>query len=140
MAIFTKSDQQTDYASNITTIAAGSHLSGRIEIECELHIDGEVDAEIHSTGTVKIGHSGRVNSDLKAKNLIIAGKFTGDAVCDSIEVISGGEAEGKLTATSLTIDSGSSFQGESIRKKEGDSGKVVNIASDGSVDPFAKDG
>ena len=140
MAIFTKSDQQADHSSNITTIAAGLHLSGRIDIECELHIDGEVDAEIHSTGTVKIGHSGRVKSDLKAKSLVIAGKFSGNADCDSIELISGGEAEGKLTATSLTIDSGSSFQGESIRKKEGDDGKVVNIASDGSADPFAKDG
>ena len=140
MAIFTKSNQQTDYSSNITTIAAGSHVSGQIDIECELHIDGEVDAEIHSTGTVKIGHSGRVNSDLKAKSLIIAGKFCGNADCDSIELISGGEAEGKLTAKNLAIDSGSSFQGESIRKKEADAGKVVNIASDGTADPFAKDG
>jgi cytoskeletal protein CcmA (bactofilin family) len=133
MAIFNKPDQQTDYSSNITTIAAGSHVSGRIEIECELHIDGNVDGEIISKGTVRIGKSGSVTSELQAQSLIVAGKFFGSANCESIELVSGGEAEGKLTATSLTIDSDSSFQGESIRKKPGQEKNVVNIANESSV-------
>ena len=133
MAIFNKSNQQTDYSSNITTIAAGSHVSGRIEIECELHIDGKVDGEIISKGTVRIGKSGSVTSELQAQSLIVAGKFFGNANCESIELVSGGEAEGKLTATSLTIDSDSSFQGESIRKKPGQEKNVVNIANESSI-------
>ena len=134
MAIFNKPDQQTDYSSNVTTIAAGSIISGKIDTQCELHIDGDVDGEITSTGTVKIGQTGKVNSDLKAKSLVVAGKFSGNAECDSIELISGGEAEGKLTTASLTIDASSSFQGESIRKKSGDSSKVVSFANEKSAD------
>jgi cytoskeletal protein CcmA (bactofilin family) len=133
MAIFNKSDQQTDHSSNVTTVAAGSTITGKIDIECELHIDGEVDAEINSTGTVKIGQTGKVNGDLRAKSLIVAGKFSGNADCDSIELISGGEADGKLTASSLTIDASSSFQGESIRKQPGESSKVVNFANENTT-------
>ena len=127
MAIFNKSDQQTDYSSNITTIAAGSQITGKIDIQCELHVDGHVDAEISSTGTVKIGQSGVVTGNLAAKNLVITGKFSGEADCDSIEVIAGGEAEGRLKSVTLTIDAESAFQGESIRKQPGDS-KVVTLA------------
>jgi cytoskeletal protein CcmA (bactofilin family) len=130
MAIFTKPDKQTDHSSNITTIAAGTHISGRIDIECELHVDGEVDAEINSTATVKIGQSGVVKSDLRAHTMIVTGKFIGNAECEAIELLSGGEAEGKLSASSLTIDSSSSFQGESVRKQPGDSSKVVDFATE----------
>ena len=130
MAIFTKSDKQTDYSSNITTIAAGTHVTGRIDIECELHIDGEVEAEINSTGIVKIGQSGIVNSDLRAHTMIVTGKFFGNAECEAIELVSGGEAEGKLSASSLTIDSSSSFQGESIRKQPGESSKIIDFAAE----------
>ena len=78
---------------------------------------------------VKIGQSGHVKSDLKAKQLVIAGKFHGNAECESIEIVSGGEAEGKLIAASLTIDATSSFQGESIRRNPGEV-NVVSITKD----------
>ena len=95
-----------------------------------MHIDGQVDAEINSTGLVKIGQSGVVNGDLRANTLIVTGKFFGVAECESIELISGGEVEGKLNAVSLTIDANSSFQGESIRRQPGDSAKIVDFASE----------
>ena len=133
MAIFNKPDQQADYSSNVTTIAAGSSITGQINIQCELHIDGEVSAEIQSSSTIKIGQTGVVTGDIAANALIVAGKFQGNADCDSIELISGGEAEGKLTATSLTIDASSSFQGESVRKQPGSGSKVVSFSSDNSA-------
>jgi cytoskeletal protein CcmA (bactofilin family) len=90
-----------------------------------------VDAEINSTSTIKIGQSGVVNGDLHAKTLILTGKFYGNADCEAIELVSGGEAEGKLTCASLTIDSNSSFQGESIRKNPGESSsKILDFASE----------
>jgi cytoskeletal protein CcmA (bactofilin family) len=125
MAFFNKSDQQTDYASNITTIAAGTHIVGKIDIECNLNIDGELEGEVNSKSIVKVGKSGLLKSNLKAQKLIVTGRFVGTADCESIELISGGEAEGKLISSGLVIDSSSSFQGESIRRKSGEIGKKV---------------
>lgn len=134
MAIFNKSDQQTDYASNITTIAAGTHIVGKIDIECNLNIDGELEGEVNSKSIVKVGKSGLLKSNLKAEKLIVTGRFVGTADCESIELISGGEAEGKLISSGLVIDSSSSFQGESIRRKSGESRKkVLDFTTDTAV-------
>lgn len=129
MAIFDKSDKQTDYASNVTTIAAGTNIVGKIDIECNLHIDGEFEGEVNSKSIVKIGKSGLLKSNLKAQKLIVTGRFVGTADCDQIELVSGGEAEGKLISAGLMIDSNSSFQGESLRRKQGDSPKIVDFSS-----------
>ncbi len=117
MAIFNKSDKQADYASNVTTIAAGASFTGTIEIACSLHLDGEFIGDINSTNTVEIGKSGVLKGELKAQKLVLSGKFLGNAECESIELLAGGDAEGKLITDSLAIDSDSLFQGESIRKK-----------------------
>ncbi|MGB5706199.1 MAG: polymer-forming cytoskeletal protein [Arenicellales bacterium] len=130
MAIFDKSDKQADYASNVTTIAAGTSVVGKIDIECNLHIDGEFEGEVSSKSIVKIGQSGLLKSTLKAEKLIVTGRFIGTADCDTIELVSGGEAEGKLISSGLTIDSSSSFQGESIRRKKGEVSKVLDFSSD----------
>ena len=130
MAIFDKPDKQADYASNVTTIAAGTNIVGKIDIECNLHIDGELEGEVNSKSIVKVGQSGLLKSNLKAQKLIVTGRFIGTADCDQIELISGGEAEGKLISSGLVIDSSSSFQGESIRRKQGEPTKVLDFASE----------
>ena len=130
MAIFDKPDKQADHASNVTTIAAGTNIVGKIDIECSLHIDGELEGEVNSKSIVKVGKSGLLKSNLKAEKLIVTGRFVGTADCDQIELISGGEAEGKLISAGLVIDAGSSFQGESIRRKQGESRKVVDFNTD----------
>ncbi len=130
MAIFDKSDKQADYASNVTTIAAGTSVVGKIDIECNLHIDGEFEGEVNSKSIVKVGQSGLLKSNLKAEKLVVTGRFIGTADCDIIELVSGGEAEGKLISSGLTIDSSSSFQGESIRRKKGEPSKVLDFSSD----------
>lgn len=71
-----------------------------------------------------------VNCELKAQKLTVAGKFFGNATCEEIELLTGGEVEGQLTAASLAIDSGASFHGESIRKKPGDNAAVVDFATE----------
>ncbi|MEM7196476.1 MAG: polymer-forming cytoskeletal protein, partial [Pseudomonadota bacterium] len=117
-----------------------SKFVGSLEIACKLHIDGNFEGEIVSENIVEIGTSGEVKSKIMAKKLVVSGKFVGDAECESIELTSGGEAEGKLTSASLTIDSESSFQGESIRKRPEDikkaDSKVVGIASE--KNPFSE--
>lgn len=130
MAIFDKSDKQADYTSNITTIAAGTCIVGKIDIECGLHIDGELEGEVNSKGVVKVGQSGLLRSTLKAEKLIVTGRFIGTADCDQIELTSGGEAEGKLISSGLTIDSSSSFQGESIRRKQGETTKLLDFSAE----------
>ncbi len=77
-----------------------------------------------------MGQSGLLKSNLRAQKLIVTGRFIGTADCEQIELISGGEAEGKLISAGLVIDASSSFQGESIRRKEGETPKVLDFSAD----------
>ncbi len=97
-----------------------------------MHIDGEFEGEVNSKSIVKVGKSGLLKSNLKAQKLIVTGRFVGTADCDQIELVSGGEAEGKLISAGLMIDSNSSFQGESLRRKQGESPKVLDFSSETS--------
>ena len=97
-----------------------------------MHIDGEFEGEVNSKSIVKIGKAGLLKSNLKAQKLIVTGRFIGTADCDQIELVSGGEAEGKLISSGLVIDSNSSFQGESLRRNQGESPKVLDFSSEAS--------
>ena len=103
----------------ISSIGMGLFVTGRFDIKTdkhELHIDGTLQGEIYSKSSVKIGQDAKVKGDIIASKLIISGEFIGNADCDSIELIEGGSVEGTLTASTLTIDATSSFQGQSNRK------------------------
>lgn len=113
---------RSNSASEVTSIGQGVLVSGRIETNSdqhELHIDGNVEAEIHSKSIVKIGQNGSLAGDVYANRLVVSGVFKGNAVCEKIELIAGGKVEGKLTASTLTIDAQSSFQGQSTLKEKG---------------------
>lgn len=60
---------------------------------------------------------GSLQGEVFAQKLVVAGKFSGSAECESIELMAGGETEGRLTANSLAVDCDCSFQGESIVKQ-----------------------
>ncbi len=91
-----------------------------------MHIDGHFNGDISSKNIVKVGKAGVLKSNVKAEKLIITGKFTGNAECNVIELIDGGEADGKLVSSSLIIDSKSQFQGESLRKQASTASDVKN--------------
>lgn len=122
--------RKADYSANVTTIAAGTSIVGKIDTECSLHVDGEFEGEVNSKSIVKVGKTGLLKSKLRAQKLVVTGRFIGTADCDNIELISGGEAEGKLISSGLVIDSNSLFQGESIRRKQGEPTKVLDFTND----------
>ena len=113
MAIFNKSDTE----SNTTIIAAGTKIDGEFNINCKLHIDGEVTGKINSTNIVSIGAEGSIKGELSSVKLIVSGLFEGTADCDSIELLKDGKIVGKIISKDLMIESDSIFEGESQLKK-----------------------
>ncbi|MBF0158249.1 MAG: polymer-forming cytoskeletal protein [Magnetococcales bacterium] len=105
-------------SSNTTTIATGTRVTGDIQIDCKLHIDGELSGTIISTSLVTIGKAGRVDGEITARKLVVTGRFDGHADCDEIEILSGGRITGQVQSTLLVIERGSIFSGESRLKEQ----------------------
>lgn len=129
MAIFNGSNKQVNGNSGSTTIAYGTKLKGEIEIECNLHIDGEIEGIIRSHNSMTIGKSGMVEGDIFAKKLIVSGRFVGSCECDTVEILPEGRIEGKIVSKELIIEKKGYFVGESRVKEENDIIKELDIDS-----------
>ncbi len=129
MAIFNKSDESANNSSGTTVIANHTKISGNIEIECNLHIDGEFEGGIKSHKTVTIGKSGIVSGEILANKIIISGSFNGNIEADEIDVMSSGKLLGKVLSNELIIERGGFFEGESKKKSSASLEKPLTIES-----------
>jgi cytoskeletal protein CcmA (bactofilin family) len=106
--------------SGTTIIAKGTKLTGKLDIECKLHIDGEIEGSIHSANVVTVGSSGVLKGEVFAERLVVSGQMDGNADCNHIEVLAGGHVVGDIISTNLVIESQGVFEGYSkIRVSEG---------------------
>ncbi|MBE0496028.1 MAG: polymer-forming cytoskeletal protein [Campylobacterales bacterium] len=113
MAIFTKDDNRSISSSETTLVAVGATIKGEFTLESRLHVDGELEGNIHSSSVVVIGKKGRVKGELKAEKLVVNGEFEGSADCSYVEVLAGGRFIGNVLSKELMIESKAYFQGQS---------------------------
>ena len=60
---------------NITLLAKGVLLRGEIRVEGTVRIDGRLEGDLHTTGTVVIGEDGIVQGTITAGIIISSGKI-----------------------------------------------------------------
>ncbi|MBN1971632.1 MAG: polymer-forming cytoskeletal protein [Candidatus Delongbacteria bacterium] len=113
MGFFNRSDRQTNIGTGKTIIATGSTICGTVEIECNLHIDGNLEGKINSKNVVIVGRNGSVKGDIIANSIIISGLVEGNVDAEKVEVLAGGKLVGSVTSKDLIIEKEGVFQGES---------------------------
>lgn len=106
-----------------TIIAQGTKLKGQMNIDCHLHVDGEFEGNILSKNTVMVGKSGIVSGEIYAQKLIVNGRFSGIAECESIEILPLGRIDGQIISSELVIERKGIFMGES-KTKQGSNEKI----------------
>jgi len=106
---------------NITIIAEGVKIEGKLNFPGSVQINGEVVGDIKSGGTLTIGKNAKVESNIKTINAIITGYFKGDIQASGqVEITSTGRFIGNLIQdkTLLNIKEGGLFKGKNITAKE----------------------
>lgn len=95
-----------------TVIGAGTEFVGDLKTKDTARIDGVIQGNIQSEGTVIIGTGGQVNGNIQAVEISVAGMIKGDLVAQNrIEILSSAHIEGNITTKSLCIDEHAVFQG-----------------------------
>jgi cytoskeletal protein CcmA (bactofilin family) len=98
---------------NIDTIV-GPHgyFEGILSSRQSLRIDGMVKGRIECKDTVIIGHEGKVEGDIDADNIFIAGELTGNAKArDCLEISKSGRMFGDISTAKLVVAEGVVFDG-----------------------------
>ena len=105
-----------------TVISKGVKIEGKLSCSGNIRLDGEVQGDISSQGTVIVGENGRVNGQINAGNITIGGKVTGTVRAKEKTVLEAkANLKGDLITKLLSVEAGAIFNGNS---KMGDSGNL----------------
>jgi cytoskeletal protein CcmA (bactofilin family) len=118
-------------ARNLAGIGPGLEIKGRISGEEDLQIDGKVDGPISLPGQrLTVGRTGRVNSEITAREVIVFGNINGNLLAqDRVEIKKDASVTGDITTARISIEDGAHFKG----RIEIDGGKLQAAADLTSV-------
>ena len=89
-----------------------TEFEGNLSFTGMVRIDGRFKGEINTEGTLIVGETAVINSDIHASNVIISGEIRGNIVAgEKIEIISPGKVFGDIEAPSVIINTGVIFEG-----------------------------
>jgi cytoskeletal protein CcmA (bactofilin family) len=118
MGIFNKPDEQPKQKNGATIIADGTSISGEINTEGSIHIDGYFNGDITATSSITVGKTGQIYGKINSNSLMISGFVEGEIDVDNIHIFNTGKISGKVLYQSLTVEQGGIFEGEGKVKKQ----------------------
>ncbi|HDZ91360.1 MAG TPA: polymer-forming cytoskeletal protein [Deltaproteobacteria bacterium] len=87
-------------------------FKGDISFEGLVRVDGRFKGGIKGEGTLIVGETALIDSDIHASKVIVSGQVRGRIVAEErIEILSPGRVFGDIEAPSVTIDTGVVFDG-----------------------------
>ena len=93
-------------------LARGTKISGDLETEGDIRIDGRVSGKILAKGKVVIGSEGFVEGEIKCKNIDISGELKADLQSDELTVLKAtAKIVGNITTPKISIEPGAVFVG-----------------------------
>lgn len=115
------------YADKVSIIAAGMQISGDIESDGDMRIDGIVKGNVHCKSKVVVISSGRVIGDIKAVNVDIHGIVDGNVTASELlSLKANSNINGNLTTERLQIEPNANFNGQCTMSAGQRSSSVVN--------------
>ncbi|MFW6389772.1 MAG: bactofilin family protein [Halanaerobiales bacterium] len=110
-----------------TILGAGTVIEGDISTKGSLRIEGKVKGNIKAEGDLYIGENGKIEKEIKARNVIIAGSVNGNIIAaKKIELLPAGKLKGDIQTKVLKIEEGAVFNGSS--KPLNDDYKTIKIS------------
>ncbi|HWC96971.1 MAG TPA: polymer-forming cytoskeletal protein [Candidatus Sulfopaludibacter sp.] len=96
----------------VAAIGASMTIRGDIRASEELVVDGQVEGTLESQSLITVGPNGKVNSNIKAREVIIFGSVRGNVeVSEKIAIREQGSLVGDIKTAGISIDDGAYFKG-----------------------------
>ncbi|RPF51149.1 bactofilin family protein [Aquisalibacillus elongatus] len=109
-----RSKQEKQLNNVDTIIGSGTTIKGDLESEASIRVDGTVSGTVACQGDVEIGQEGKIEAEVKGRNVIVAGTVKGNVTSqDMLKVESSGKLHGDASMSTLVIDEGGQFDGRS---------------------------
>lgn len=100
--------------SGQSQIGADLSVIGNLLSKGEVHIDGEIQGDVHAANVV-VGESARITGGLVADEVIVRGTVMGSIRGKRVVLQSSSKVEGDIFHSQLAIEQGAFFEGKSRR-------------------------
>ena len=95
-------------------LANDVEIKGSIKFSHDLIIDGKIEGEVISDGSLTVGENALIKGEVKTRSVIIFGKVEGNiTVAERCELKSNAILVGDIAAGTLAIEEGATFMGQS---------------------------
>jgi len=121
-------DQINAFLGKDTEFEGKLSFSGTVRMDCRFK------GEILSGGTLIVGESAVIESDVRVSHMVISGEVRGNIEADRVEIRSPGKVMGNIRSPVLVIEEGVIFDGScQMQVQEGAAGNdfsVVGVTDD----------
>lgn len=117
-----------------TFIGKGVLIKGEVIAEEDMIIEGRVEGKIETKRSLIVGKNGNIEAEIKANEVKIMGKVTGDVYTTTrIEIVPTGVIFGNITSPRVSISEGAIFKGNiDMQRTEKESQKVEGKKAKGN--------
>jgi cytoskeletal protein CcmA (bactofilin family) len=95
-----------------TVLGANSELEGTLRSNANVRLDGTFTGTLEITGNVLVGETAKINADINARNVSIAGAVRGNVSGKKVQILRTGRIWGDIRATALTTEEGAFIDGK----------------------------
>lgn len=114
--MWSKKDKNNPYTMNgeesFTFLGKGSQFKGIVTFEGTIRIDGRLEGEIHTKGTLVVGEHAVIEGDVSADVVISGGRVTGNIIAsEKVQLLATGVVLGTIKTPLLSVEEGVRFMG-----------------------------
>lgn len=97
-------------ANSMNSLGKGTKITGDIEAEHDIRIDGELKGNLKCKGKVIIGGTGHIDGTINCQSAVVEGTFKGTLnVKDLLNVKESARIDGDVNTGQLLVNSGAKF-------------------------------
>lgn len=101
-------------STNKNILSSDVEIKGSLKFSNDLIIDGRIEGEVTSDGSLTVGENALVIGEIRTKSVVVFGKVQGNiTVTERCELKSNAIQEGDIVAGTMSIEEGASFMGKS---------------------------
>ena len=105
--------------TNVVSLGPRDILQGRLEIQGDLKIAGNVEGDLKATGDVTIDSGANIQAAIEGSNVNVRGKVTGNVTAKKRLTLGGsGRLDGDVKVSRLTVEDGGTLNGNVTMQAE----------------------
>ncbi|MDY6880283.1 MAG: polymer-forming cytoskeletal protein [Desulfatiglans sp.] len=109
-------------------LGEGAQFEGKLTYDGSVRIDGHFKGEIITEGSLIVGETALVESDISASHVIVSGEVRGNINAeDKIEIYSPARVSGNIQGRSILIEQGAFFEGNCQMKEDHEGSKKIAL-------------